>query len=49
MPKSEREALAEVMISLGLATGHGDTHVDLLHELVWQVQELLARIPQERN
>ena len=37
---AEREQLAEWMILNGFATGHGDTHADLLAELTWQVKEL---------
>jgi len=39
-----REALAQAMIRCSLATGHGDTHADLLGEMEWQVKELSARV-----
>ena len=36
----QREALAAAIIDYGFATGHGDTHADLLSELEGQVWEL---------
>ena len=35
-----REALADMMIRCSLATGHGETHADLVTELEWQLREL---------
>jgi len=35
----EREKVAEWMMKHGYATGHGDSVVELLEELVWQVKE----------
>ena len=37
--KTEREKVAQWMISRGYATGHGDTIEDLLQELEWQIAE----------
>jgi hypothetical protein len=43
----EREKVAQWMMRLGYATGHGDTVEDLLQELDWQIREqereLIAR------
>jgi len=36
----DREKVAACLLSLGLATGHGDTLDDLLSELKWQVEEI---------
>lgn len=36
------EHLVKLMLSKGLATGHGDNFVDLLQELAWQIDELQA-------
>jgi hypothetical protein len=36
---SDKEKLAQWMIKKGLATGHGDSVEDLLHELEWQIAE----------
>ena len=36
----EREKLAQWMLSMAFATGHGDTMEDLLKELTWQVDKL---------
>jgi hypothetical protein len=44
-----REALAATLIRLGLATGHGDTHGDILRELEWQVAEQRAEADALRN
>lgn len=38
-----RERLAELTMSLGFATGHGDTAADILKELEWQIEERLAK------
>ena len=38
--KEEQEKVAKWMISLSLATGHGDTIEDLLKEATWQVTEI---------
>lgn len=35
-----KQKLAEVMMNLGLATGHGESLEDLLKELEWQFKEL---------
>ncbi len=35
----EREELAKFVIAHGFATGHGDTHADLLGELDWQLTD----------
>jgi len=35
----EREAVANWIMGKGFATGHGDTIVDMLDELEWQVAE----------
>jgi len=37
--KHEREAVAKWIMGKGFATGHGDTIVDMLDELEWQVAE----------
>lgn len=37
---THKNRLADWMIENGFATGHGDTFVDLLQELTWQVQEM---------
>jgi hypothetical protein len=36
---SDKERVAIWMIQHGLATGHGETLDDLLHELSWQIKE----------
>jgi hypothetical protein len=41
---SDRELVAQWMIGVGLATGHGDTIEDLLAEARPQIAELTARI-----
>ena len=41
---AEREKLAHWMMSLGYATGHGDTTEDLLDELEWQVTESWSKV-----
>ena len=38
----EREKVAAWMIQRGYATGHGDTMVELLKELEWQIAERIA-------
>ena len=38
--KDDHNELAEWMIKLGFATGHGDFTADLLIELEWQIKEL---------
>ena len=38
-----REALAQMMLRQGLATGHGDSFDDLLREAEWQIAERSAR------
>jgi len=38
----EREKVAAWMIQRGYATGHGDTMVELLKELEWQIAERVA-------
>ena len=35
---SDKEKLAQWMITKGYATGHGDTIEDLLQELKWQIR-----------
>ena len=35
----EREAVANWLMRKGFATGHGDTIVDMLDELEWQITE----------
>ena len=42
--KDARESLARFIIDHGFATGHGDTHADLLAELGWQIKELKGRM-----
>jgi len=37
--ENEREAVANWLMRKGFATGHGDTIVDMLDELEWQVAE----------
>jgi hypothetical protein len=37
--QTEREAVANWLMRKGFATGHGDTIVDMLDELEWQVAE----------
>jgi len=37
--ENEREAVANWIMGKGFATGHGDTIVDMLDELEWQVAE----------
>jgi len=37
--ETEREALANWLMRKGFATGHGDSIVDMLDELEWQVAE----------
>jgi len=37
--KAERESVANWLMRKGFATGHGDTIVDMLDELEWQVAE----------
>lgn len=37
--RTDREALANLMLRHALATGHGDTIADLLRELDWQLAE----------
>lgn len=39
MDKTDREKVAQWMMRLGYATGHGDTIEDLLKELEWQIAE----------
>ena len=39
MSLEERNQIAEWMMAKGYATGHGDSVVDLLTELEWQVRE----------
>ena len=39
----EREKVADWMMKHGYATGHGDSVVELLEELVWQVKEQRVR------
>jgi hypothetical protein len=41
---AERNKLAQWMVSLGYATGHGDTMEDLLEELEWQVTESWSKV-----
>jgi hypothetical protein len=41
---AERNKLAQWMVSLGYATGHGDTIEDLLEELEWQVTESWSKV-----
>lgn len=36
---SDKEKVAQWMMDKGYATGHGDSVVDLLQELEWQVAE----------
>ena len=36
---NERESVANWLMRKGFATGHGDTTVDMLDELEWQVAE----------
>lgn len=38
-----RELVAEWMIAHGFSTGHGDTMLDLLNELSWQIAELRSK------
>ena len=40
---AERNACAQWMMARGFSTGHGDTVVDLLKELEWQVRERVAK------
>lgn len=40
----EREKVAQWIIDKGYATGHGDTIIDLLIELDWQVREACAKV-----
>lgn len=42
-----RERLAGLTMSLGFATGHGDTAADILKELEWQLEERLAKAREE--
>ena len=37
--KAERESVANWLMRKGFATGHGDSIVDMLDELEWQVAE----------
>jgi len=41
---AERNKLAQWMVSLGYATGHGDAMEDLLEELEWQVTESWSKV-----
>lgn len=38
------EAVAQLMIKHGIATGHGDTLEELLREFDWQLDELRKRL-----
>lgn len=46
---NETEQLANWMIENRFATGHGDTHADLLKELTWQIQELRDQLWEYRK
>jgi hypothetical protein len=37
--KAEREVVANWIMDMGFATGHGDSIVDLLDQLEWQIAE----------
>jgi hypothetical protein len=37
--EKERQVVAEWIMNKGFATGHGDTIVDMLDELEWQIAE----------
>ena len=43
-----REQIAQMMIRLGIATGHGDTLDDLIGELEIAIIELQSAVPKER-
>jgi hypothetical protein len=49
--QTEREAVANWIMGKGFATGHGDTTVDMLDELEWQIaereREACAKIAEE--
>jgi hypothetical protein len=50
--EKEREAVANWLMRKGFATGHGDTIVDMLDELEWQIaeheREACAKIAENR-
>jgi hypothetical protein len=46
---SDKERLAIWMIQHGLATGHGETLDDLLHELSWQIKAKDAEIERQKK
>lgn len=47
--KQSKDALIQLMLELGLSTGHGDTMEDVLNELELEIKGLHTRIKELEN